>query len=260
VRGDSDLIKEIASLMLLSVVLFGGCQTESLGAVHLEQVVSPTKQVTTKPEQETNSKLKLIGSSEDEQVKLYAIKETEDAIESVTLDINGRTKDFDWSISHYSGTEPQLFYTDFTGDGKEEAIIIFQTGRGTGLDNYEIHVVNSDNLSEIKVQRYEDIVAEHIESRVSKNGDGTLAITVNSKGQVDNFNYDFDPAPDYHQGELAFGGVVIYTLDNHKIKLSLPGSIGISPTYVCDFNITYTFDKADNEFIVDQIEVEPVEK
>ncbi|WP_433922655.1 hypothetical protein [Paenibacillus taichungensis] len=254
------MIKEIASLMLLSVVLFGGCQTESLGAVHLEQVVSPTKQVTTKPEQETNSKLKLIGSSEDEQVKLYAIKETEDAIESVTLDINGRTKDFDWSISHHSGTKPQLFYTDLTGDGKEEAVIIIQTGRGTGLDNYEIHVVNSDNLSEIKVQRYEDIVAEHIKSRISKNDDGTLAITVISQGQVGNFNYDFDPAPDYHQGELAFGGVVIYTLDNHKIKLSLPGSIGISPTYVCDFNITYTFDKADNEFIVDQIEVEPVEK
>lgn len=254
-----DLKKEIASLILLSAVLFGGCQTESLGAVHLEQVVSPTKQVTTKPEQETNSKLKLIGSSEDEQVKLYAIIETEDAIERVTLDINGRTKDFDWSISHYSGTEPQLFYTDLTGDGKEEAVIIIQTGRGTGLDNYEIHVVNSDNLSEIKVQRYEDIVAEHIKSRISKNDDGTIAITVISQGQVGNFNYDFDPAPDYHQDELAFGGVVIYTLDNHKIKLSLPGSIGISPTYVCDFNITYTFDKADNEFIVDQIEVEPVE-
>lgn len=30
--------------------------------------------------------------------------------------------------------------------------------------------------------------------------------------------------------------------------------------YVCDFNITYTFNKADNAFIVDQIEVEPVEK
>lgn len=253
-----DLIKEIASLMLLSVVLLGGCQTESLGAVQQERVESPTKQVT-KPEQETNSKLKLIGSSEDEKVKLYAVKETEDAIERVTLDINGRAKDFDWSISHHSGTEPQLFYTDLTGDGKEEAIIIIQVGRGTGLDIYEIHVVNSDSLSEIKVQRYEDIVAEHIESRVSKNDDGTLAITVNSQGQVDNFNYEFDPAPDYHQDELVFGGVVIYTLDNHKIKLSLPGSIGISPTYVCDFNITYTFDKADNEFIVDQIEVKPVE-
>ncbi|WP_367620548.1 hypothetical protein [Paenibacillus sp. 11B] len=254
-----NLIKEIASFMLLSAVLLAGCQTESLGTVHQERGESPTKQVSTKPEQETNSKLKLIGSSEDEQVKLYAVKETQDAIERVTLDINGRAKDFDWSISHHSGTEPQLFYTDLTGDGKEEAIIIIQVGRGTGLDIYEIHVVNSDSLSEIKVQRYEDIVAEHIESRVSKNDDGTLAITVNSQGQVDNFNYDFDPAPDYHQDELVFGGVVIYTLENHKIKLSLPGSIGISPTYVCDFNITYTFDKADNEFIVDQIEVKPVE-
>ncbi|HBU83990.1 MAG TPA: hypothetical protein DEF35_20455 [Paenibacillus sp.] len=251
--------KEIASLMLLSVVLLGGCQYESLGAVHQERGESPTKRVTTKPEQESNSKLKLIGSSEDEKVKLYAVKETEDAIERVTLDINGRATDFDWSISHHSGTEPQLFYTDLTGDGKEEAIVIIQIGRGTGLDIYEIRVVNSDSLSEIKVQRYEDIVAEYIESRVSKNDDGTLAITVNSQGQVDNFNYDFDPAPDYHQDELVFGGVVIYTLDNHKIKLSLPGSIGISPTYVCDFNITYTFDKVDNEFIVDQIEVKPVE-
>ena len=46
--------------------------------------------------------------------------------------------------------------------------IIIQTGRGTGLNHYEIHVVNGEDLSEMNVQHYEDIVAHTIESTITK--------------------------------------------------------------------------------------------
>lgn len=251
--------KEIAVWLLMGVFLLAGCDADSTGSNPQKQVESTTKQVTTQPEQETDPTLHWLGSSEGEQVKLYDNREEKDSHHIFTLEINGNTKDFDWYYLGDMGTDPQVHYTDLTGDGKEEAVVIIQTGRGTGLNNYDIHVVNADDFSEIRVQSYEDIVANYIESHVKKNGDGTLAIAAEVQGQVYNFDYDFDPAPDHDQDELGFGGVTIYRLENQKIKLNLPGSVGISPTYVCDFNVTYAYDKAKNEFIVDQIEVEPVE-
>lgn len=229
-------------MMLLGAVLLTGCGSES-ATVTQETGESTSKQVTTQPEQNT-----------DEKVKLYA------TTDGIKLDINGNEKDFDWKFPGDTGTNPQVTYTDLTGDGKEEAVIIIQTGKGTGLNNYDIHVVNAEDFSEIKVQNYEDIVADQIDSHVVKNGDGTLGITVKTQGKEYKFNYDFDPAPDYKQEDLAFGGVFIYTLENQKIKLNLSGSVGISTTYVCDFNITYKFDSAKNEFVADQIEVIPIEK
>lgn len=239
--------------MVLSVVLLSGCGgsdkpetvTQGLGE-------SPSKQVTTQPVQDTDAKL--LGSSEDEKVKFY--KKTDGAI----LDINGNKKDFPWNVPVDTGTAPQVYYTDVTGDRKEEAVIIIQTGRGTGLNNYDIHVVSAEDLSEIKVQSYEEIVADQIETHVAKKGDDTLAISVKAQGKEYNFNYGFDPAPDQKQDSLGFGGVYIYSLENQKIKLNLGAAVPGTTTYVCDFNVTYKFDSAKNELVADQIEVKPIEK
>ncbi|UZM97327.1 hypothetical protein OL548_19265 [Lysinibacillus sp. MHQ-1] len=109
----------------------------------------------------THADATLMGSSANKEVKLY--KKGDD----VKLEFNGKTKDFNWNNPDDTGTEPQVFYIDMTDDGDEEAVIILQTGRGTGLDNYDIHVVDQD-LQEIKVPHYEEIVAQHMESNVVK--------------------------------------------------------------------------------------------
>ncbi|WP_440114458.1 hypothetical protein [Paenibacillus sp. QZ-Y1] len=248
--------KEFGVVMVLIAALLSGCESDKPATVMKSAGESSSKQVTAQPEKEND--LKIIKASQNEEVKLYSIKETKNGIEGVTLNISGSQKDFAWKIPD-TGTEPQVFYTDLTGDGKEEAVIIIQTGKGTGLDNFDIHVVNSEDLTEIKVQSYEEIVAEQIETHVAKKGDGTLAISVKAQGKEHNFNYEFDPVPDYKQDSLGFGGVYIYFLENQKIKLNLGGVVGVSPTYVCDFNITYKFDSAKNEFVADQIKVKPIE-
>lgn len=141
----------------------------------------------------------------------------------------------------------------------EPAIVIIQTGRGTGLDNDEIHIVSAEDLYEFNVQSYEEIVTNQLATHVAKKNDGTLEISVEAKGEEYNFIYGVDPAPDLKQYELAFGGVYIYSLENQLIKLNLAGSVGVSPTYVCDFNVTYKFDAAKNEFLAEQIDVIPIE-
>ncbi|MFE6078278.1 hypothetical protein ACFVQB_27865 [Paenibacillus sp. NPDC057886] len=247
--------KELGIVVLLSVFLLSGCGSDKQEPVTQNSSEPASQQVTSQSEE--NSSGALIEATKDEKVKLYANKEMDKVIEGVTLDVNGSKKDFDWKIPD-SGTKPQLFYTDLTSDGKEEAVVIIQTGKGTGLDNFEIHVINADDLSEIKVQSYEDIVANHIESHVAKKDDG-IAVTVITQGKELKFeNKSAIAAPD--QKELAFGGVVTYTLENQTIKLNIPGSVGVSPIFVCDFNVSYKYDSAKNEFIVDQIEAKPIKE
>ncbi|MFJ7372580.1 hypothetical protein ACIQV0_04340 [Lysinibacillus capsici] len=240
-------------LWLLGISLLAGCSV----TVPNETVNTPAEQVSS--QLEIQHEAPLIAVSDDEKVRLFARNEAQNEITEVTLDIDGKRKNFDWTIPD-TGTKPQLFYTDLTNDHKEEAAIIIQTGRGTGLNHYEIHVVNGEDLSEMNVQHYEDIVAHTIESTITKKDDGTLAITMKAQGKESTFDYDFDPAPDINQAQLAFGGVVIYTVENQKIMLNIPGSIGISPIYVADVRITYQFNRTNNEFLVEQIDVKPIEK
>ncbi|MNJ42619.1 hypothetical protein D3C77_375910 [compost metagenome] len=245
-------------MILLSAILLSGCASDNSEREVQGSDRSPVNNtVTTELEQENNGKR--IAASEKGEVKIFAMDETADGIKGVTLNIQGRQTEFGWEIID-TGTNPQVFYTDLTGDGKEEAAVIIQTGRGTGLDTYDIHAIKADDLSEIKVQSAEDIVAQEIESRVVKNDNGTLAITVKTQGKEYNFDSSFDPAPEHNQEKLNFGGVIIYYLENQKIKLNLPGSVGITPHYVCDINVIYIFDSVRNEFIVDQIEVKPSNK
>ncbi|KAB2336224.1 hypothetical protein F7731_12055 [Cytobacillus depressus] len=209
------------------------------------------------PEQETDKTI--TWSSKNNEVNLIPVKDTNDEYQGVTVEVNNVKKEFSWSFPKLEESKPRVFFTDVTGDGDEEAIIILNKGKGTGLSTDELHVLNSKDLSEIKVQNFEGILAEHVETNVTKSGEG-LTIKVKVQGKESKFDYDFDPAPDLNQDKLAFGGVVLYTLENKRIKLYVPGSIGVSPTYVADFNIIYKFDSAKNEFTVNQIEFVPIDK
>ncbi|KPN96363.1 hypothetical protein [Lysinibacillus sp. ZYM-1] len=236
--------KEIGAMLLLSAVIFTGCNPDPSEDHTQEQVSNETSH----PTQEDAT---LIGTSENKEIKLYKVAN------GVKLDFNGKDKKFNWYNPGDTGTDPQVFYIDITEDGDEEAVIIIQTGRGTELDNYDIHVVDKD-LQEIKVPNYEDIVAHHIESKIMKKDDGTLSISGKALGKEFHFEYDVDPELELQQNELGFGGITIYYLENQKIKLTLAASV--FPMYVADFHITYKFDPTKKEFIVAQIEVRPIQE
>ncbi|WP_336634967.1 hypothetical protein [Lysinibacillus fusiformis] len=161
--------------LLLRTVIFSGCQSDQKEEQVSKEAHSPTHMDAT-----------LIGASDNQEVKLYKKGD------GVKLEIKGQVKDFNWNNPSDTETEPQMFYIDMTEDGKEEAVIIIQTGRGTGLDNYNIHIVNQD-LQEIKVPHYEEIVAQHIESNVVKKDYETLTITGRALGKKYHVDYHVDP-------------------------------------------------------------------
>ncbi|WP_274310128.1 hypothetical protein [Solibacillus daqui] len=247
--------KDISAVLLLSAVMFSGCNTDNGGDNVQKQdfnEISSEQQVT----KGDIIDAKLIGSSENKEVKLY------EKANGVKLVMNGKVKDFNWENPGDTGTDPQVFYKDVTGDGEKEAVIILKTGSGTELSLYDIHIVDKD-LHEIKVPSYEEIVGNHMESKVVIKDGNTLGITVKAQGEEHNFDFAIDPQTDLklEQDELYFGGQVTYFLENQKIKLNFVGSVGIyaSPTYVVDIIVTYEFDDTENEFIVSQLDVKPVQ-
>lgn len=253
-----ELKQEIGILMLAGSLVLSGCGSDEPTPVSQGLTIqSPSVQVNAHNDNR-ESDMSLVVASEDQKVKLYANKEEGEGFKGVKLDVNGVTKEFDWSFTS-TGAKPVVLYTDLTGDGKEEAVVIIQTAKGTQLDNYDIHVLNSKDLSEIKVQDFKEIVSQNIKSQVAKNNDGTLSITVETQGKEQKFKYNFDPSPDYNQSELGFGAIIIYYIEDQTIKLNFTGSVGTSPIAACEFTATYIFDREKNEFIVDQIDVKPVE-
>lgn len=250
--------KEIGVFMVVSAVLLSGCGSDDSGSANQGAGESPSNQVATQPQQETkqgtteSGQENKIWSSENNEVKVSPVKVNKYGTpEVVSVEVNGVNKEFNWQVAE----EPRVFYTDVTGDNKPEAVILNNIGRGSDTSVDELHVLNSEDLSEIKVPNYEEVVAEHIETQVTKNDDGNLAIKVKAQGEDYEFSYDVDPGVKV-QNKLNFGGTVTYVLDNQKIFSYIGGSIGTSPIYVCRFHVTYKFDSLKNEFIVDQIKAE----
>jgi len=102
-------------LWLLGISLLAGCSVTAPN----ETVIPPAEQVSS----QLDIQAPLIAVSDDEKVKLFARNEAQNEITEVTLDIDGKRKNFDWTIPE-TGTKPQLFYSDLTNDHKEEAVMI----------------------------------------------------------------------------------------------------------------------------------------
>lgn len=243
--------------MLVSIALLSACSLDDSGNTKQRVSKSPSNQVTAQSQQETNQDTTESGqknetwSSENNEVEISPIKINEYGTpEIVSVEVNSLEKEFNWDIAE----EPRIFYTDVTGDNKSEAVIITNSGRGSFTSIDEIHVLNSEDLSEIKVPSCEEIVADYIETHITKNNDGNLTIKVKAKGE----NYKFSHAvePDMEVGDkLIFGSTVNYALKNQKIISNISG--GIAPTgpllALCGFEIIFKFDSVKNEFIVDRM-------
>lgn len=208
-------------------------------------------------EADEGSDKKIVWSSENNEIKLIPQKAVNGNYQGVTVEVNEMKKGFDWVFPTAEESGPQLFYMDVTGDGNEEAIIILDKGRGTDSSINEIHVLDNTDLSEIKVQNYEEVLAQQVQTEVAQSGD-SLEIKVKVRGKESQFTYEYDAPSGLNQEELTFGGVVSYSVKDQRIELTVPGSVGVFPTYVADFEFIYKFDADKREFTVDQIDVEPL--
>lgn len=231
--------------------VFSGCASDK-PASSSQDVKQP---VTSSMEKEQEPS-KLLSASENGEVELF------ETTNGVIVDVNGSPKKFDWKILK-GVSNPQVFYVDLTGDGKEEAVIIMVTGYGTELDTNEAHILNGENLAEIKIQSVEEILAG-IETEVNQKG-GELLIKTKAQGKEYKFSKKIselalahDP-DDQFENKLYFGNVILNNVKDQKLTVNIVGSVrpidGVLPEYVCTVHVTYKYDQTLNKFAADQIQI-----
>jgi hypothetical protein len=240
-----------AAWILSAAFVFSGCASDkpASGSQDVKQSATPSMDKEQGPS-------KLLSASENGEVKL---SETTDG---VIVDVNGSQKKFDWKILK-GVSNPQVSYVDLTGDGKEEAVIILVTGYGTELDTNEAHILNGKNLSEIKIQRVEEILAD-LETEVSQKGD-ELLVKAKAQGKEYKFSKKVSELALMHnsdgqyENKLYFGNVILNYVKDQKLTVDIVGSVspidGVLPDHVCTVHLTYKYDQAQNEFAVDQIQI-----
>ncbi|MCM3001393.1 hypothetical protein M3647_28295 [Paenibacillus cellulositrophicus] len=239
-----------AAWLLSAAFVFSGCASDKPTSSSQDVKQSATSSI-----EKVQEPSKLLSASENGEVKLF---ETTDG---VIVDVNGSQKKFDWNI--LKGVfNPQLSYVDLTGDGKEEAVIILVTGHGTELDTNEAHILNGENLAEIKIQRVEEILAG-IETEVNQKGD-ELLIKTKAQGKEYKFSKKVSDLKlvnpdDQFENRLYFGNVILNNVKGQKLTVDIVGSVrpvdGVLPDYVCTVHVTYKYDQALNEFAADQIQI-----
>ncbi|MFJ7920760.1 hypothetical protein ACIQ6U_13465 [Lysinibacillus fusiformis] len=222
--------KVFVTSLLLSTVIFSECQSDQKEEQVSKEAYSPTHMDAT-----------LIGASDNQEVKLYEKGDGE------KRPINGKVKTLTGTTLVIQNRATSVLHRYDEG-WQRRSCYHHSNWQRNGLDNYDIHIVNQD-LQEIKVPHYEEIVAQHIETNVVKKDHETLTITGRALGKEYHVDYHVDPELEFQQDELGFGEITIYYVENQKIKLTLAASV--FPIYVADFHITYKFD---------QIEVAPIQQ
>lgn len=125
-------------IFLLILPLFLACCSDSplSDTVSSSETESQTVSETDTPIVfEENAYLRIVG---DPVKGLYS---------DFVLSYNGAEKEFSGSMAE-NNRDPQCIVNDVNGDGSPEIIVILNTGYGPGINQEELHVFNSKDLSE----------------------------------------------------------------------------------------------------------------
>ncbi len=219
-------------IILLCLVLFTGC----------------SNLVNTEPKQSNNienfkkydlliSNLKTYNG--EIELKVGPLNDTKDIFNGIAVSYNNIDKLYDWQNSTNEAYKPIIYFEDITNDGINEIIINTTLGYGTGLNINEIHILNSKDLNEYKVENINNYIKKHIKTNI----DDTLTISIKDKIQqidIDNFKTEVSLYK-----EAFLGNVITYEVINNKIIANV--AVQISDT---DFlgSLVFEYDFVDNGF------------
>ncbi|MEC0123607.1 hypothetical protein [Paenibacillus pabuli] len=219
-------------------------QTAAVSASNIEtmnETTFTTKETTPIKEEYVSA------APENENVRLYPMKVEGSGYlyNGMTLEVSGKTREFaEWQGE--GGTyKPEVHELDLNGDGKKEIVVLFTAGHGTGIYLGEAHIIDPDTLEEMKMQSLDEIVKQHVKSKVRVAPD-QIDVDVTVDGvRSDPSRIDGDTSGGLYNEELKFGGVTYYSVENGKLVVSAAGAYG---TGLYDGDLTFAYEYKDGEW------------
>ncbi|WP_434752617.1 hypothetical protein [Paenibacillus amylolyticus] len=158
----------------------------------------------------------------------------------LVVEANGKKREFgDWRAE--GGTyKPEVHELDLNGDGKKEIVVLYSKGHGTGIYLGQAHILDPVTLEVMKMQSLDDIVKEHVESKVTVSSDQIeIGVTVDGV-QAESSRVDKAAGDGLYHEQLQFGRVTYYSVNNGKLVVSTSGAYGES-LYAGDLTFSYVY-------------------
>ncbi|MGQ8870800.1 hypothetical protein [Paenibacillus sp. TSA_86.1] len=158
----------------------------------------------------------------------------------LVVEANGKKREFgDWRAE--GGTyKPEVHELDLNGDGKKEIVVLYSEGHGTGIYLGQAHILDPATLEVMKMQSLDDIVKEHVESKVTVSSDQIeIGVTVDGV-QAESSRVDKAAGDGLYHEKLQFGRVTYYSVNNGKLVVSTSGAYGES-LYAGDLTFSYAY-------------------
>lgn len=190
--------------------------------------------------------------------RLYPVKEQGGEYRGIQLEWNGLFKTYPWVNPSSIEAPPQLFIEDINDDGRPEAVVTLNTGRGTGLYLEELHVIENRSLKEIPVEDPLESLEKRVRSSIDKSGE-KVVITIVADGKKTVQHRDkslYGPKGYNAYEELAFGAVIRYGVRDNRLMSTVAAASSIT-NFEGDIEIIYAYENS--RYIVESITYVPFE-
>lgn len=238
--------------IVCSILLCSGCSATEPN--HLANTLTSSAAATESSVQAEHSDQTIDGridvtTSQNHNIELYPLDQRDGAYYAFLLKAKDTEKQFPWMSSALPEDKPQVFATDLTQDGKDEAVVILTLGRGTGLHQQEAHIVDLKHFSEIPIPDPEEVLAQHITSKVIQKGDH-LEVNVQTAERTITFQQEYIGG--WHRDTLGFGAVVYYSVTDSQLIYETYALSGIEQV-VGKAKIVYTYDKTQKKLKAESV-------
>lgn len=179
---------------------------------------------------------------ENENVRLYPMKVDGSGYiySGMILEVDGKTREYnDWQ-GEGGSYKPEVHELDLNGDGKKEIVVLYTEGHGTGIYLGQARIIDPVTLDEMKMQSLDEIVKQHVESKVTVTSD-RIDVDVTIDGvRAEPFRLEGDTSGGVYNEKLGFGGVTYYSVEDGKLVVSASGSYGVA-LYAGDLTFAYEY-------------------
>ncbi|NYB73734.1 M56 family metallopeptidase [Sedimentibacter hydroxybenzoicus DSM 7310] len=160
-----------------------------------------------------------------EDVSIHLSKENKSTgmYEKVTVKSGEIEKTFSWKNVTNPTYAPVKYIADVDNDTKDEIIILLTTGYGTGVQVQDIHILNSEDLSEINIEDPLEAINKTVSSSITINGD-IVSVEIKWNGNSIEKSYDKSYAGVWLD-KVSFGSIINYEIVNDRIVVKVPGQM-----------------------------------
>ncbi|WP_187355136.1 copper amine oxidase N-terminal domain-containing protein [Paenibacillus tengchongensis] len=171
-------------------------------------------------------------------VKLYAALKDGSTYKGYILEVNGVKRSFNWETYRDLSHPPELYYTDITGDGRKEAVIVLTLGSGTGIFQQEIHVIRPEDGSEINVLPAGEAAEQLITSSIADDGADVLVRLKLQRSSTPSVAIRVADRTAEELIGVGFGSVVYYKVESGKLVATANVLVGFAES-IGDLKIVY---------------------